>query len=505
MTRTKRFINGTLAGYGNIATNVIFTLLTVPLALKYLDQEQFGLWALAVQLNGYLILLGLGVGPAISRFLIDYKDEVNSGYYGAYLLTGGIVQILQGILIGVAGFAISWVAPHLFSVPRHLADDFQWLVISLAGVTGLGNGLRAFTSPLYAFQRLEVIHGCSSISLILSLFLLWLGFESGWGVQAFPLSQLPAALLVTLFQIWICLRNGYYPQKGHCGRPSLAILRKLLRYGNDVLMLHIGAQLVNATQIMIISRLVGLNAAAAYAIATKFFSMATMLLSNPISSAVPGLTELYVRNDKPQFIKRFWNVISISLAGSTVIAVGLVAGNRPFISLWTSGKVDWDWRSDFILGIIVVMRTFNGCLLNSFGISGDWKPIRYVYVYEGITFLLFAVLLGKYWAMTGIIFAALIAHLLTTSLLSIQKSRPMIGWHPNMNKGLMTSAICISFAALYGYYTSTQQIPSILALTLASILSGFCGLIAWRYLLPLDLREEIISRIPILQKKRIGL
>ena len=69
MSRSKRFIAGTLAGYGNIAANIIFTLVSVPLALAYLDVEQFGLWALAAQLNGYLVLLELGM----NCFIIFYS------------------------------------------------------------------------------------------------------------------------------------------------------------------------------------------------------------------------------------------------------------------------------------------------------------------------------------------------------------------------------------------------------------------------------------------------
>jgi O-antigen/teichoic acid export membrane protein len=52
-TRSKRFASGVVTCYGAIFVNVFYTLLSVRLALHYLGKEQFGLWALALQVFGY--------------------------------------------------------------------------------------------------------------------------------------------------------------------------------------------------------------------------------------------------------------------------------------------------------------------------------------------------------------------------------------------------------------------------------------------------------------------
>jgi O-antigen/teichoic acid export membrane protein len=119
--RTHNFIRGLGAGYLATIINIAFTAASVPLALHYLGKEQFGLWALAQQITGYLILLDLGVSSAVSRFIADCKDDVNSGGYGSLLLTGAIVFAIQGVLIAIVGVAFSFCAPALFAVPDHLA------------------------------------------------------------------------------------------------------------------------------------------------------------------------------------------------------------------------------------------------------------------------------------------------------------------------------------------------------------------------------------------------
>jgi hypothetical protein len=72
--RTYNFVRSLGAGYFAIAVNIAYTIASVPLALHYLGKEQFGLWALAQQITGYLILLDLGVSSAVSRFIADRKD-----------------------------------------------------------------------------------------------------------------------------------------------------------------------------------------------------------------------------------------------------------------------------------------------------------------------------------------------------------------------------------------------------------------------------------------------
>ena len=102
-SRTSNFIRSLGVGYISIAVNIAYTAASVPLALHYLGKEQFGLWALAQQIMGYLILLDLGVSSAVARFVADYKDDVQGGEYGSLLLTGAIVFAVQGVLIAAAG------------------------------------------------------------------------------------------------------------------------------------------------------------------------------------------------------------------------------------------------------------------------------------------------------------------------------------------------------------------------------------------------------------------
>ena len=100
--RLNRFFNAVVSGYALLVANTIYVLASVPLALHYLEKREFGLWALAMQLTGYLQLIDLGMSSSVSRHLIDHKDDRSGGSFGSMVQTGFLVLFVQGVLVFVA-------------------------------------------------------------------------------------------------------------------------------------------------------------------------------------------------------------------------------------------------------------------------------------------------------------------------------------------------------------------------------------------------------------------
>lgn len=504
-TRSKRFVAGLLTGYGSIATNLVFTMTSIPLALHYLDKEQFGLWALALQINGYLALIDLGMSGAVARFIADYKDDVNAGPYGSHLLTGGLVFLVQGLIIAGVGFILSWFAPGLFAVPDHLATSFRHLLLILSATAGAAVFFRSLSSPLWAFQRNDVINACASIGLLVNLAVLWLGLRSGWGVMSFAYAQLPILFGTVAVHFFLCSRKRYYPSAGHWGKPSTAIFKRMFHYGKDVLLVSLGSQLLNATQIMIISRWVGLEAAAVFSVSTKFYTMAMLLVNNPISSSASGLTEIYVRGEKERFISRYWDLISITLAISTLVATCLAAGNRSLVGIWTHGSIQWTWIGDLLLALMIVLRNMNGCFIGLFGFTKNWKPVRHIYMIEGIVFVPIAILLANWFGLNGVLFASLAAHLGITTVMSSRAARPIIGSAGHLVRSVAACLLLIGITSTFGWFSYRISMNPFVALAATALITAPVMIAAWFWILPETIRSEAATRFAPASRKLKGI
>ncbi len=492
-TRSKRFTHSLVTGYGAIAVNIVFSLVSIPLALNYLSKEEFGLWALAVQINGYLGLIDIGMTAAVGRYLADHKDDVNGDAYATHFATGNCVFIVQGLLVLAIGMAFSSFAPVLLSISPGLAGEFTFLLRILCVISGLSVVGRCLSAPLWGFQRMDVINLVGTLGLILQFGLIWLGFHLGYGVRSFVLAgAFPTLIALAIYGI-VCYRKGYYPSWDKWFSARWPIFKELFAFGRDGMLLTIGSQLVNATQITIISRTLGLNAAASFTIAIKLYSMSIQLFHKVVESAAPGLAEMFVRGQSTQFVRRYWDMIFLTLATSSVGAVAIAAGNSAFISLWTSGKVTWSVQGDIILGLMVLTTSLSRSFMAVFGITKNLKPVRIIYFIEGIVFVPTAILSARWFGVEGVLAASLVVHFLVTSISSARAASKVLGSCRKIAAPTLQTTIMVGLGTGTAWLALALDLSPLARLAAAAppVLLGM--LFAWRLVLPSEIRSQVQS------------
>src|SRR5581483_509247 len=65
--RTRKFMAGAAIGYAYQALVMVVGLWFTPFLLRHLGQRDYGLWAVATQILGYLLLLDMGVFALLPR------------------------------------------------------------------------------------------------------------------------------------------------------------------------------------------------------------------------------------------------------------------------------------------------------------------------------------------------------------------------------------------------------------------------------------------------------
>jgi O-antigen/teichoic acid export membrane protein len=482
------------SGYAAVLVNIAYTALSVPLALHYLSNQEFGLWALALQVSGYFFLLDIGVSSALIRLLVNHKDYVNSGSYGGLLLTAALVFVVQGLLIAAVGVAFSFFAPALFSIPHELQGVFRNVLLMLTLFTGLSLAFRSIGAPLWSFQRIDICNVSGIITLIANFISLWIGFALGMGVYSFATAGIPSLLFRVFFEYMCCFKNGYYPTQGNWGRPSWVYFREVLCFGKDVLLMSIGGQLVNASQIIIISRCVGLDAAAAFSIGTKVYAMGQQFVYKIMDASNPALTEMFVQGDIARLKRRFWNIVSLTVFASSLLGGVMILANHAVVQIWTTKIISWNSEADMLLGGLLLLASISRCFVFLFGVAGNYAPVRYIYLIEGVLFVLLAFPAALHFGINGVLSASLIAHFATSFLIALFASRRYLHtFHNLLQYGVPGLALLMmaSIASLFLQKTELSAINTILLAVLIAIPIGAAG---WRYVLDVQLRQEILRK-----------
>jgi O-antigen/teichoic acid export membrane protein len=511
MSRFKRFAHSLASGYLLLATNVVFTLAQVPLALHYLTKNEFGLWALTTQITGYLLMLDLGMSGSLVRNLIDQKDDKSSGKYGALILTGSLVLLVQGMCIAIGGvilsFGLGWLFP---SVEPELMDDFRILVVGQCLLVGISFVGRIASLILQAHQRFDISNYASIATFAVIFLVQWITFHMGMKLYGILVASAASTVCGLIINFTGVLRLNLFPTKGHWGSASMALFKELFRFGNELFLLTLGLQLLNASQVVIISRTIGLSAAGTWAIATRTFLLAFQAVSRIFDFSAGALGEMIVRSERANLLRRYRDVMLLTAVAGVFICASIALCNSSFLQVWTSmsGKdpVSWESRNDVLMGFLVLLNCVTRCHINLAIFAKEISAMRWVYFLQGAFFVAAGFLVAPHFGITGIIVSAIVAEILCIGIYGFRwgsnyfsvSSGEMLGrWLGPAFKYLLALS-CV--AILIGM--ATTRLPAATRLVVNAGAVGVAGsVLCWFLGLTNELRSELLTRFANLRAR----
>jgi O-antigen/teichoic acid export membrane protein len=410
MSRSKRFVTGLLSSYAALGVNILYTIASIPLALHYLNKEQFGLWALVAQMSAYLGLLELGMRGSVARILSDHKDRMEDGAYGSVLKTGNRVFLIQGLAVTLCGLLLAAIGPGLLALPPDLHQQFTILMVLQSTVVGSGLALAGFGAPLWCHQRLDISALSSILCMLAAFAALWGGFLMGWHIYGLVAASFANLLVGTVVIYIACKRLRFYPSQANRGRYDPLVFRELFHYGSGLFLMNLGTQLASASQVILVSRLLGVESAAVWAIATKLFNMAQQFVAKILESSAGGLTEMLVRGDRTGMRDRFRDLVTISAVVAVVASGAIALMNGPFVELWTSGEITWSPWNNLFLSLVLFTTAVSRFFTSLVGITKEIRGMKYIYLLEGCAFVVLSLFLIPALGLAGLLVAALVCN-----------------------------------------------------------------------------------------------
>lgn len=407
MNRSYSFAKGLSASWLTALITVIYGLVSVPLALHYLAVEEFGLLMLLLQVAGYFTLIEIGMGGATARLLIDHKDSPSTGSYGSLILTASLVFSIQAVLILVVGLI---GAPHLIAllgIPLQLQGDATFLLRWLCGCFAFVTNFKILGSVLYAHQRLDLINLFMSASVLVGLASMAVVLATGGQLQGLFMVFIIQALTTVFLQAVACLWLQLLPRPGRWGRPTSGHFRETFFYAKDVFLVNVSNQILEASQLIIVTKTMGLAAAAMWSVGTKVFALLHQILTKIEGTAVVFFSEMMVRGEHALLKKRFQQIYEIS-AGTAVAALAVaVAVNKPFVTAWAEPSLAWPISLSALMAIAVFLNVVTRCHIDFILNTKKLLALRYVYLVEAAAFVATAFLLTPVLGLYGVLLAAI--------------------------------------------------------------------------------------------------
>jgi O-antigen/teichoic acid export membrane protein len=500
MSRVRAFARSLLSGYLTIGGNIVYTFASVPLALHYLSTAEFGLWALTMQISGYIALIDMGMGGSVSRLLIDHKDDKATGEYGGIIKTGTLVGAVQGLGILLIGSVLALTIGDLLKVPRDLRPEFIWLVIGQSAFLGLSFVTRIFYQMLVAHQRYDIANYAQAAVFLISLVAMWIGFAAGFGVYSLLASQAIGAIIVSTVNFIGIQRLNLLPPADQWGRASAQKFKELFNYGGGLFLYLLGSQMISASQIILISRSVGLEAAATWSVCARLYTMFTMLIWRAHEYAGPPLAEMFVRGERDRMRDRMRDVTFLTTNVAIVAALFLAICNHPFVHVWTHGRTQWNPVNDLLLGVWLVLTTAMRAHVNLAGATKRFEWLPHMAVLEGSVFIGVNILLARVDGFTRILAISILctcAFTLPYALLRTRRFfgltwRQIVAWH--QTSWQMAWRLTLVGLLIWFGTRNLEPLPRVALNALAGSIAG--GLILVRYGFGKSLRGDLAGKLP---------
>ncbi len=501
MSRFRRTIHGVASSYLLLGATAIYSLASVPVALHYLDKERFGLWALMSALVGYLSLIDAGMTSSAGRLIVDHKDDRDSGRYGGLIKTVVMVTLIQGLIIFLTGVVFAGLFGRWLAIPTDLRPEFIRLMILQCGGVALGFATRIFSLVLGGHQRMDLVNYAGTLSLAVNFAALWIFFHFGFGVLSLGWASFCATVVLIILQWIACGVLGLFPKRSNSGRVSWTHFREIFDFGKDLFLVSVGCQLIMASQTIIITRMLGLPAAAVWSIGLRAFNLVMQVIWRLSDMSVYAFAEMMVRGEATRLRERYQAMVMLTASLSGFAAVSFALCNSLFVPLWTHGKIQWPVLNDLLLSIWMVVLAVQHCHMALVLLTKKVGFLRYVYFIEGAVFVTLALLVSRRGGLPAIIACSFVCCTVF--------SGAYCTWRVSRHLGFPLSAVAFRWMKYAGivllYFApsallcwwGTRGLDALPRLAIACALAATWGLfVLLRFGVPPELQAEFQERAP---------
>jgi O-antigen/teichoic acid export membrane protein len=500
MSRLRLYLQGVACTYISLAASVIYTLVSVPLALKFLRNSEFGLWGLLTQYVSYLWLVDAGMSPSIGRLLIERKDHRDDGSYGSLIITGFLVGLAQGAIVLLVGLTLPEALSRLSKIPPELNAAFCSLVRWQSVITATMFATRIFRNVLYAHQRNDLINLTQAASSMAGLATLWAVLHWHGGILSILWSNAAALLLLALVTAGSCVWLGVLPARGAWGRSSWSAFKELFRYGRDVFVVQVGGVLIMAVQPIIISRNLGLDAVAAWSVGTKAFFLLFSLIYQAFDVSAPAFSEMMVRGENQRLRGRYLHIVSVSLTLSGAAAVIYTACNSHFVAVWTHGRIPWPAVNDVWLGLWMIVAVLVHANAAFVILTKRIAAMRYVYLLEGAAFVALASLLTSRGGLPAMIGCSLVCSAGFSGGYTLWRVRQYFQFRASELRRAwlapLLRIVAVAGPVALAIWWLTARLAGLPRLISCAASVGLvCGILFYRWGIPAGLRAELLGRL----------
>ena len=492
---------------GHLARNTIYNLIgyispipvaliTIPILVKALGTDRFGVLTIAWMVIGYFSLFDMGIGRATTKFVAEYAARGDFHLIRKIVMTALMLLLLFGVIAGALVFGLTgWLVTALLNIPPDLIEESRQafyllslsipLVLLIAGTRGV----------LEAQQRFAIINAIkipSSLATLLVPILVIPFSHSLYPIVGMLVVSKAVSLAFYAFYCW-----KYLEKSASSSQPQKSTIGMLLRFGGWLSISNIIAPMMGNLDRFFIGAIMTMSAVAYYVTPYDMITRTFVIPIGILGVIFPAFSA-YAAADEKRLITLYKQAIKYILIAMIPLAIGIIIFARPFLLLWLSQEfADESSLVLQILGAGILFSSVARVPFNAIQAIGRPDITAKILLYELPLYLAGVIFLTR---SLGILGVAIIwtAHLIIEMIvliIIIRRLKPF----SQAPEELIDKRLYIWILATIAISYLISLIPNIALMCIAAAI--FIGIsLYWAYRVILDRDErstlmKIISRV----------
>lgn len=356
---------GVILNYINIGLGALIPILYTPIMLSLLGQSEYGLYKLSSSLAGYISLVSLGMGSAVTRYLIKAREE--EGKEGEERMLGLFVMFFRivALLSVVVGIILLFCVNGWYGSSLSMDELFRMKI--LIGIMALNTALTLLISPyvsvVTANERFVFIQ-CMNIAStciipLVNLIALYLGYAS----IGMAVSSLVIQLIIRI--LYLSYSRSYLNLKPRFEKPKKGLVTEVLVFAFWIFMGEIVDKLYGATDMALIGAVPALatSGVAVYNIGTVFSGMVLTIAVGISGLMAPRTNKMVFSGATAAELTDFG--IKIGRIQALIIGLvvsGFIAFGKPFIHFYAGDS----YSESYWVALLVMVPTMIPIVQNVF-------------------------------------------------------------------------------------------------------------------------------------------
>jgi O-antigen/teichoic acid export membrane protein len=379
---------------------VLVSLVTIPIYLKVIGLDRYGVLAICWVLVGYFGLFEFGLGPAVAQRIATLsaqpagvRSAVAWGALGLSLALGTLGCLLLWAVAGPLLGAMKGLTPSLSSEAR---DAVEWLGL----LVPLSTTYAVLSGALQGRQQFLVMNiMTSSGNILVGVAPLAAALLQGPALPHLIAALVTARLCIVAALLLACWRRVPLERPAW---PSSAILGSLVAFGGWVAAAAALTPVLTSAEKVAIGWMIGAAAVSVYMIPFTLLGRMTVLPQSLASALIPRFATLSP-DEVDDFEHRLLASFSRLITPIMLLAMIVLA---PFLQLWVGDKLGTQGTP---LGMLLIAGIwFNCCTYVPYSrLQGTGRPqlVTKLVALQALPYLLFLILCMKVGHLAGAAFA----------------------------------------------------------------------------------------------------